>query len=149
MYKTDLAIGIGLFAFGALMVFLLIPLTTYDGRTFGLPPTFFPTMLSVGLMFFSACLVAQSIYRLVRYGGDRESPISLFNLLVFAMAMAIIVGGALMIDFFGLFVGAPLMIVALMLLLGERNPLLILITAAAPVVAVHLLARHLLMMPLP
>lgn len=149
MHKTDLAIGVGLFAFGALMVFVLIPLTTYDGMHFGLPPTFFPTLLSACVMFFSACLVAQSIIRLVRRGGDREASISLFNLLVLAIAMAIVVGGALLIDFVGLFVGAPLMIVALMLLLGERNLLLILLTATVPVVAVHLLARHVLMMPLP
>jgi hypothetical protein len=148
MYKTDLAFGIGLFAFGALMAFVLIPFTTYQGVTFGLPPTFFPTLLSVCLMIFSLCLIAQSIYR-IRLRRPRPSPISRLNLMVFIIAVAIIVAGVVLIHYAGLFVGAPLLIAAMMMLLAERSALVILLTSTIPVVSIYLLARHVLIMPLP
>ncbi len=148
MYKTDLAFGIGLFAFGALMAFVLIPMTTYDGVTFGLPPSFFPTLLSACLMFFALCLSAQSVYRM-RVRRSRPSPISRMNLVVFTIAMALVLGGVILIDFVGLFVGAPLLIASIMVLLAERNVIVILTTSTIPVVIVYLLARHVLMMPLP
>jgi hypothetical protein len=130
------------------MAFVLIPLTTYEGVTFGLPPTFFPTLLSVCLMVFALCLSVQSVYRM-RTRQPRASSISRLNLLVFAIVMSIIVACVLLIDFAGIFVGAPLLIAAIMLLLSERSIIVIALTSTIPVLTVYVLARHVLMMPLP
>jgi hypothetical protein len=53
------------------------------------------------------------------------------------------------VDFAGIFVGAPLLIAAIMLLLSERSIIVIALTSTIPVLTVYVLARHVLMMPLP
>jgi hypothetical protein len=147
--KADLAGGVLLALLGVLLIFVVIPLDTEEGMYFGLPPTFFPTLLSVGLTLLAVALAAKAWIRL-RAGGPRQpAPLRLRNLLMFGISGALVVAGAVIIDFFGMIAGGPLLIAVLMLFLGERNVLRILATATLPVAAVYLLATYVLQAPLP
>lgn len=149
MEKADLAGGVLLALLGVLLIFVVIPLDTEEGMYFGLPPTFFPTLLSVGLTLLAVALAAKAWIRL-RAGGPRQpAPLRLRNLLMFGISGALVVAGAVIIDFFGMIAGGPLLIAVLMLFLGERNVLRILATATLPVAAVYLLATYVLQAPLP
>lgn len=134
---------------GVLLIFVVIPLDTEEGMYFGLPPTFFPTLLSVGLTLLAMALAAKAWMRL-RSGGPRQpAPLRLRNLLMFCISGALVVAGAVIIDFFGMIVGGPLLIAAFMLFLGERSVIRVLATSTLPVAAVYLLATYVLQAPLP
>ncbi|SDG16698.1 MULTISPECIES: tripartite tricarboxylate transporter TctB family protein [Thalassobaculum] len=149
MEKADLAGGIALALVGVLLIFVVIPLDTEEGMYFGLPPTFFPTLLSIGLTLLAIALATKAWFRLRAGGTLQQAPIRLRNLLMFAIAAALVVAGAVVIDFFGMIVGGPLLIAAFMLFLGERSVIRVLATATLPVAAVYLLATYVLRAPLP
>ena len=149
MTKLDLAGGVALTAFGLLLTFVIIPMGTEEGMYYGLPPTFFPTLLSVGLTICAVGLTVQSVLRLRAGRVDTNSPISGWNLAMFALLVALILGGIVVIDVFGLLIGAPLLSAALMIVLGDRSPLRIVPTAVLPVGAVYYLALYVLETPVP
>lgn len=149
MEKADLAGGVTLALIGILLIFVVIPLGTEEGTYFGLPPTFFPIVLSVGMTACAGALAVKAYARL-RSGGElRPVPIRLRNLAMFVLAAALVIAGAVAIDFLGMIVGGPLLIAAFMLFLGERGVIRIALTATLPVAAVHLLATYVLRAPLP
>ena len=149
MTKLDLAGGVALTAFGLLLTFVIIPLGTEEGMYYGLPPTFFPTLLAVGLTVCAIGLTIQSVVRLRTGRIDHTSPISRWNLMMFVLLVALILGGIVLIDIFGMLIGAPLLIAALMIVLGDRSPLRIVPTAVIPVAAVYYLALYVLETPVP
>ncbi|WEX11958.1 tripartite tricarboxylate transporter TctB family protein [Chelativorans sp. AA-79] len=149
MHRVDLLCGVGLVLFGFLLIFLVIPMATEDGMHFGLPPTFFPTLLSTGMVVCAAGLAIHAAYR-IRSGAERRPvPITGWNLLMFASSMALVVTGVIIIDLLNIIVGGPLLIAGFMVFLGERNLLRILATSTLPVAAVYFLAIHVLRTPLP
>lgn len=144
MDRADLIGGAGLALFGLLMIFVLIPMDTVEGAYFGLPPTLFPTLLSSLLTVCALGQVLQSVTRIYRRAPPRPVPVSRLNLLMFVIAGSLALGGVLLIDWFGMLIGGPVLIAILMIFLGERNPLRIVLTAALPVGLVYLLAVHVL-----
>lgn len=116
---------------------------------FGLPPTFFPTLLAIGLTVLAASLATKAWLRIRAGGALQEAPIRLRNLLMFCISAALVVSGAVVIDYFGMIAGGPLLIAAFMLFLGERNVIRVLATSTLPVAAVYLLATYVLRAPLP
>lgn len=149
MEKADLAGGVAIALVGILLIFVVIPLDTEEGMYFGLPPTFFPTLLSVGMTGCAVALAAKAWLRLRARGPRRAPPLRLRNLAMFVIAAVLVVSGVVAIDHLGMMVGGPLLIAALMLFLGERNAVRIGLTATLPVAAVYLLATHVLHAPLP
>lgn len=149
MEKADFIGGVFFALVGILLIFVVIPLDTEDGMYFGLPPTFFPTLLSVGLTVIALALAAKAWLRLRARGTQQPMPIQFWNLAMFAISAALVIAGVLVIDFFGVIAGGPLLIAALMLFLKERNPIRILLTSTLPVAAVYLLAIYVLRTPLP
>ena len=149
MEKADLAGGVAIALFGILMIFVVIPLDTEEGMYYGLPPTFFPTLLCIGVTGCAVALAGRAWLRLRAGGAQRPMPIRPRDLLMFAISSGLVIAGAVIIDFAGIIVGGPLLIAAFMLFLGERNLLRIALTATLPVGAVYLLARHVLHAPLP
>tara|TARA_R110000868_G_scaffold411456_1_gene704234 strand:- start:8553 stop:9002 length:450 start_codon:yes stop_codon:yes gene_type:complete len=147
--KADFIGGIAFALAGILLIFVVIPLDTEDGMYFGLPPTFFPTLLSVGLTVIALALAAKAWLRLRAGRALQPMPIQLWNLAMFAIAATLVIAGVIVIDFFGIIAGGPLLIAALMLFLRERNPVRILLTSTLPVAAVYLLAIYVLHTPLP
>lgn len=149
MEKADLAGGVALALAGIVLIFIVIPLDTEEGTYFGLPPTFFPTLLSIGLTLIAAALATKAWLRIRSGGALQEAPIRLRNLLMFGIAAVLVVSGAVIIDLFGMIAGGPLLIAAFMLFLGERNVIRVLATSTLPVAAVYLLATYVLRAPLP
>lgn len=149
MEKADLAGGVAIALLGILLIFVVIPLDTEEGMYYGLPPTFFPILLSVGLTVCAAALAAKAWLRLRAGGVLQAAPLRLRNLAMFVISAMLVVAGALAIDYLGMIVGGPLLIAGFMLFLGERNAIRIGLTATLPVVAVYLLATHVLRTPLP
>lgn len=149
MDRADLIGGAGLALLGILMIFIIIPASTEEGMYFGLSPTFFPTLLTTFLTACALGLVAQSFVRMRRQAPSRPVPISGWNLLMFLCAAGLALGGVLVIDWFGMLVGGPALIAALMIFLGERNILRIALTATIPVGLVYLLSIHVLGTPVP
>lgn len=149
MEKADLAGGVALALVGILLIFVVIPLDTEEGMYFGLPPTFFPILLSVGLTGIATALAAKAWLRLRAGGNLQPMPIRLVNLVMFGISAILVIAAVLAIDYFGMLIGGPLLIAGFMLFLGERNAIRILLTATLPVAAVYLLATYVLHSPLP
>jgi hypothetical protein len=149
MNKADLVGGAGLTFLGLLMIFVVIPLGTEEGMYFGLAPTFFPTLLASCLTLCAAGLAAQA-WRRARENVE-TGPVALgrWNLLMFGLAAVLALMGVVAIDRAGMLIGGPALIAAFMLFLGERSLLRILLTATLPVLAVYLLALHVLGAPVP
>lgn len=149
MERADLTGGIALAFAGLLLIFVVIPLDTEEGMYFGLPPTFFPTLLAVGMTGFAAALAAKAFLRIRTGAASAPFPMRARNLAMFAISAGLVVLGALVIDYAGMLAGGPLLIAAFMLFLGDRGLLRILLTSTLPVAAVYLLATHVLHAPLP
>lgn len=147
--KADLVGGVAITLVGLLLIFVIIPLDTEDGTYYGLPPTFFPTLLAVGMTGCAAALAGRSWLRLRSGAALRPAPLRMRNLAMFLLSAILVIAGALTIDFLGMIVGGPLLIAGFMLFLGERGILRILLTATLPVAAVYLLATYVLRAPLP
>ncbi len=147
--RLDLLGGLLLTGVGMLMIFVIIPRGTPQGMYYGLPPTFFPTLLSAGLTLSAMGLVIQSIRRLRAGQLGPRVPISGRNLVMFALFAIVIVAGVALIDKVGMILGAPVLIAVLMLMMGDRNPLRIAATATLPIAVVHVLAIYVLQTPTP
>jgi hypothetical protein len=149
MDRADLIFGVALSLLGFLMIFVIIPWGTEPGSYYGLSPTFFPTLLTSLATACALGLTVQAVVRIRRRAPARPVPISGWNLLMFLIACGIVLGGVLLIDWFGFLAGAPALIAALMIFLGERSPLRIVLTATLPVGLVYVLAIYVLRTPLP
>lgn len=149
MDKADLVGGAALVVAGLLLVFVGIPFGTTQGQYFGLSPTFFPTVIAVCLTLCAAGLTLQAILRIRAGARSMPMPMKAWNLGMFVLASLITLAGIILIDSFGILVGGPVLIAALMLFLGERNILRIALTAGVCVGLVYVLALHVLHTPLP
>ena len=118
MEKADLAGGIAITCAGILLIFVVIPLQTEEGMYFGLPPTFFPILLSVGMTGCAAAFTVKAWARLRSGAPLQAMPIRLRNLVMFGIAAILVILGAVAIYFLGIIAGGPPLIAAFMLFLG-------------------------------
>ncbi len=148
MRKVDLYGGGLVFVFGLALFFWIIPATTFAGRYYGLSPAFFPRLLAVALC---ACAVTQILKALVSKINDTAEPLpvsrtGLFRALsVFGLVFASIV----LIDLTDVRIGAPVLVIALALLLGERRPAVLAGLAVIPVTIAWVIVTLLLRIPMP
>ncbi len=149
MNRADLIGGVGIAVLGLLLIFFIIPGTTASGMYYGLPPTFFPTVMATGLTASAVGLTVQALRRRARGIEGGPAPLSVWNLLMFLLAAAIAVAGVIAIDYLGILIAGPALIAAFMLFMGERSIIRLVLTATLPVAAVYLLARYVLHAPLP
>lgn len=149
MNKADLIGGVGITALGLLLIFVIIPQNTASGMYFGLPPTFFPTVMATGLTASAVGLIFHAWRRRASSAKDGPAPVSLWNLLMFLLAAVLAVAGVIAIDYIGIIYAGPALIAAFMLFMGERSVIRIILTATLPVAAVYLMARYVLYAPLP
>lgn len=149
MNRADLIGGIGITVLGLLLIFVIIPGTTASGMYYGLPPTFFPTVMATGLTASAVGLTVQALRRRARDIDGGPAPLSVWNLLMFLLAAAIATVGVIAIDHVGILIAGPALIAAFMLFMGERSIIRLALTATLPVAAVYLLARYVLYAPLP
>jgi hypothetical protein len=97
----------------------------------------------------AAALTAQAWLRRRRADESGPPPVRRWNLLMFLIAAAIITLGVIAIDYVGVIYAGPVLIAALMIFLGERNPFLIVLTSVASVAVLWYMALHVLGTPLP
>jgi hypothetical protein len=148
MRAVDLVGGALLCALSLALIFIVIPADHPGGRWTGLSPYFFPIVVAVAIAFFSLALSIQAA-RQTYSTEEKQAPITWPQLAMLVLAMALIVAGVFVISRFGVWVGGPLLIAAMMLFMGERNPVFILPTATIPVLVVHVLVNQVLGSPLP
>ena len=148
MRKVDLAAGVVLLAFVAVMLFIVIPLEDEGGTWHGLSPYFFPVVMLFGVAVSSAGLLFQALTKSALY-DDQPNPMSWSDLGFFLLISAVILICTLIIHRFGTWIGGPLMIAAAMLFMGERNPLRIVPTAVVTVAIAQTIATYGLQTPLP
>lgn len=148
MRTVDLIAGIGLLSFVAVMVFVIIPAENSEGIWHGLSPYFYPTVMLVGIAVSSAGLVVQAALKKSLY-DDQPNTLTWWQLGCFLLLGAIILACVLVIDWFGLWIGGPLLIAAVMIYMGERKPLIIVPTGLATVAVVHVIVTYGLKIPLP
>ncbi len=148
MRTADAAGGAFLLFLSLLMIFVVIPAEIMEGTTFGLPPGFFPTLVASAMALASAGLLAKAILKPADYAGE-PVPLTVREVGMFLIVVAIVVAGVLVTDRFGFLVGGPATIAAVALFMGERNAVALALTAVVPVVVVHLLVTRVLGSPLP
>lgn len=148
MRAVDLLGGAFLCIASLALIFLVIPADNPGGRWTGLSPYFYPIVIASGIAFFSLALSIQAM-RHDYSGEEKEAPVTWRQLAMLIFAMALIIAGVLVISYYGVWIGGPFLIVAMMLFMGERNPLYILPTAILPVLVVHVLVNRFLGSPLP
>ncbi len=148
MRAVDLVGGALLCALSLALIFIIIPADNPGGRWTGLSPYFYPIVIASGIAFFSLALSIQAMRH--EYSSEEKgAPVTWRQLAMLLFAMALIIAGVLVISYLGVWIGGPLLIVAIMLFMGERNPLFILPTAILPVLVVHVLVNQFLGSPLP
>ncbi len=148
MRLADLISGTLLLAGSLLFLFVIIPRQVADGKWYGLSPFFYPNLIAGAIGVFSLILIVQAITKKKAYEGA-QVPLSLWQVGIFLISGLLILVGIMIIDHFGMWVGGPLTILAVMLLMGERRPLVLLPTAILPVVGAFALVRFVLHIPLP
>lgn len=147
MRKADLIGGIVLACASLFLIYFAIPYGTEDGSYFGLSPLVYPTVMAAGMGLCAVGLIVQSIVQ--ANAPSEPAPISPWRLMMFVISISIAVAGVVLIDHFGIWIGGPFLIAAMMIFLGERKPVLIVITSIVPVVLLYLMATYVLKAPLP
>lgn len=148
MRKADLLSGIVLLFGSLLFLFVIIPAQVADGTWYGLSPFFYPDLIAGSIGVFSIGLIIQAVTREQAY-KERQVPLSFWQVGIFLVCGLLILVGVLAIDFLGIWFGGPMTIISVMVVMGERRPLVIIPTAILPVVCVFLLVRFALHIPLP
>lgn len=148
MRRVDLYGGGTVFVFGLALIFWIIPMTTFEGRYYGLSPAFFPTVLAIGLCI---CALIQIIKALISGRADAADPLPMNGVgLVRALGvLGLVFSGVVLIDLTDVRLGAPVLIVALAFLLGERRPVVLAGLAVVPVTIAWGVVTLLLRIPMP
>lgn len=149
MRRADLIGGVFLFAVSLLMLFVIIPAEVSDGKWYGLSPYAYPNIICGAMAIFSLLLIGQSIFKKERYRGADSVDLTLFQLGVFVLLILTVIAGVWLISFAGFFIGSPVLIVAVALIMGERRLRVLASSALAPTLAIYALATFFLKTPLP
>ena len=148
MRQADVIGAVVLLGFSLLMLLVLIPLEVEDGAWYGLSPYFYPNLICSLLGIFAALLLAQAIFRETRYQGQTHE-LSWFRFSVFLLLVGTTLAGVWLISAAGVLVGGPALILAIALIMGERRPNALVLSASLPVASVYVIATYVLKTPLP
>lgn len=149
MSRTDLWSGLVVVAIGALSLVWLLP--TYGGQSFGrgLSPQFMPSIGAWAMLICGLLLVSQSFLRLRRgESAEAADPATDMNalrrLLFTTWPLAYVAAAILAIVEIGLIYSGPFLIALLLILIGERRPVIVLLAALIPPAIIYVLAVHLM-----
>ena len=148
MRVVDLVAGTGILVAVAILAFVVIPAENSDGVWHGLSPYFYPAVMLTGIAVSSVALIVQAALKKQLY-EDQNNPVSWWQLGCFLALAVIILVSVLVVDWFGLWVGGPLLIAATMIYMGEVKPLRIVVVGLAAVAVVHVVVTYGLRIPLP
>ena len=148
MRVVDLVAGTGILVAVAILAFVVIPAENSDGVWHGLSPYFYPAVMLTGIAVSSVGLIVQAALKKQLY-EDQNNPVSWWQLGCFLALAVIILVSVLVVDWFGLWVGGPLLIAATMIYMGEVKPLRIVVVGLAAVAVVHVVVTYGLRIPFP
>lgn len=148
MRLIDLISGIVLLIASLLFIFIIIPAEVPSGKWYGLSPLFYPNMLAGAIAVSSLWLIVHAAKGKQKYEGHKVQ-LSFWQVGIFFLCWLLILGGVVAIEHLGIWIGGPVTLLAVMLLMGELRPLVLVPTAILPVVIIYMLVRFVLKIPLP
>lgn len=134
MRKVDILTSIGLLGFVALMVLVVIPSEAGGGVWHGLSPYFYPAVMLAGVALSTVGLLLQALTRPGAYADQPVKPLTFSEFGFFLLASVLIFGAVLVFHYFGTWPGGFVLIAAVMVFMGEFNPLRI-VSVAIPTLA--------------
>jgi hypothetical protein len=148
MRVVDLVAGTSILVAVAILAFVIIPAESSDGVWHGLSPYFYPALMLGGIAISSVGLLVQATLKKHLY-DEQPNPVSWWQLGCFLALSIIILVSVIIVDWFGLWVGGPLLIAATMVYMGEKKPQRIIFVGLAAVAVVHAVVTLVLRIPLP
>lgn len=149
MRRVDIVAAIGLLAFVALMVFVVIPRETTEGVWHGLSPYFYPMVMLAGIALSSVGLLVQALTKPGAYATQPTAPLTWSELGFFLLSFAIVLGAVFVLHWFGTWAGGIALMAALMVFMGERSPLRIAAVAVPTIAVTWAIVTWALKIPLP
>jgi small-conductance mechanosensitive channel len=157
MYKTDIAAGIVLFIAGMVTLTAIIPAQISGHSDYGLPPDFFPRLLTwmfiglVGLLAAHRLILLRVLGKTKQAAGDGEAPMKAADWAFIGGVTVFLVIVFLVMKHLGFIAAGVLTIATVAALMGGARahlPLFIALTAIAPF-AIYYAFRHLFLVFLP
>lgn len=149
MRRADVVGSLLLITFSLLMLLVVIPSEVSDGQWYGLSPYAYPNAICGALAIFSVLLLAQAIFKKNHYEPEQQKILSLFQVFIFVLLVAVITFGVWLISVLGVLIGGPILIVLIALIMGERRLWVLLLSSTLPVLVIYGLAIYVLKTPLP
>ena len=140
---------IGLLAFVATMVFIVIPGENQGGIWHGLSPYFDPMVMLGGIALSSIGLLVQALTKPDVYAAQPSTPLTRAELGFFLLSFAIVLGAVAVWRWLGTWPGGIALIAGIMVFMGERNPLRIAAVAAPTLAVTWAIVTWALKIPLP
>nr|WP_163501239.1 hypothetical protein [Halomonas socia] len=144
MARMDFWSGAVVSALALALIIWVIPTYGGGGAAFGLPPQL---LASLGAWLMLICAAALSLVSAVKLWRAGESPIQLpsgSHLWHMLWPFLYVLGFIFLVDRFPLTWIAPLLIGALLVILGERRWYLVLPVAVVPALGLYVLTAHLM-----
>jgi putative tricarboxylic transport membrane protein len=147
MRKADITAACALIIFGLTMLFVIIPAQTDQGEEYGVPPSTLP-MAAVGLVTAMAVLLLIQRLR-SKEGKDEPNPIGAKQWVHIGTYALVFSAGLALIKFLHFIPGGIVFIAGLMLITGQRKPLIIILVSGITPVLVYSALWYGLRIPLP
>ncbi|WP_077073874.1 tripartite tricarboxylate transporter TctB family protein [Mailhella massiliensis] len=134
MYRTHILSSLFSILFGIILLVWIIPTQTPEWPGYGMPASMLPNILA-WIIIISASINLIKVF-LTGYGKGQEAPLSprmFAHLLGF---VAILAAAMPLMSLCGYFIGGAIIMLTLCLLCGERNPIRLIIVAAATLLVI-------------
>lgn len=149
MRKADMVAAIVLMVVGLTMIFIIIPAQTSPGEKYGVPPRTVPTAAMVVVTVMSGTLFIQRLIESKKAKDTRPSPLSRKHWAHIGAYTVLLFIGLAMIKFLHFVPGGILLLAVLMILTGQRKPVIIALVAVPVPILVYAGLWYGLRMPLP
>jgi len=149
MRKADIVAALFLLVLGLVMIFVVIPLQTYPGERYGVPPATVPRAAMAVVVVMAAILLVQRLFEARRGRATGPNPVPLRSWLHITGYTALLFAGLAAIKYLHFILGGILFLAVLMLLTGQRKPLTIALVAVPIPFLVYAALWYGLRMPLP
>jgi len=147
--RADVVGSLLLLTISLLMLLVVIPSEVSDGQWYVLSPYAYPNAICGALVIFSVLLLAQALFKKNHYEPEQKKILSLFQILIFVLLVALITFGVWLISVLGVLIGGPILIMSIALIMGERRLWVLLLSSVLPVLVIYGLAIYVLKTPLP
>ncbi len=149
MKKADIVTALFLLVIGMVMIFVVIPIQTYPGEEYGVPPATVPTTAMAVVTVMAGILLVQRLLDRRKNKKDTPSPMKRLQWLHIAGSAALLFFGLAAIKFLHFIPGGILILAALMAVTGQRKPLTIILVAVPVPFLVYAALWYGLRIPLP